>query len=210
MADTTPKPKVGKKLPKWAIPVGGAAAVALIFLLMKSKKAASETPTANATGAEGEGLTNQSFIPVTGSEGGAGAGGYGYTANGESSAASNTETTTLLSELLKSNQESSIKQQENNQKFTESVIANLGTGGGAPSTTAAGTTTVQAPTTQPSSSSPAPSAPAAASKSVAVVMHVVKCGNGCEGHEYPKGKDGKSAKVTECQTKNSKHQCVWS
>lgn len=207
MADGTPKPKApsGKKVPKWAIPVGGAVAVGLVILLLKKKGSGSE----NATEPGTEGLSNQSFIPVTG-ENVAGVGAGGGVGGGETGSGNND---TVLAELIKGDNEKSEKQEERNNKFMESIIANLGTGGGAPSTPAAGTVSAPAPETQPAAAAaapaPAPAPPKAAPAPAPVTMHVIRCGNGCEGHEYPKGHNGKGHREVDCQTKNSKKQCVW-
>jgi hypothetical protein len=208
MAEPAKTPKVkgptGKKLPKWAIPVG-AAGVVLVVLVLKKKSSATAS---NATEPGTEGLSNQSFIPVTG-ENVAGVGASGAGLSGVGGETGNNEA--LLAEIIKGDKEDRTTQEQQNKEFLGQLLANLGTGGGAPSTPAvSGGVTVPPPETQPTPTpTPTPPPPIKAPPPAPVPMHVVRCGNGCEGHEYPKGKNGKGAKVTECQVKNSKKQCVW-
>jgi hypothetical protein len=164
MADTPPTPKVKGKLPKWAIPVGIAGIFAVIIVLRKRKPAAG-----NATEPGAEGLTNQSFIPVTGENvAGVGAGNYG------SSSSSNNEA--FLREFLREQkEEGTVRRQEEKgeqqgirereQSFYEKIFANLGTGGGAPASSGAPGISVApppeaAPAPSPPPASPPPPAPA--------------------------------------------------
>jgi hypothetical protein len=136
------KPK-GKKLPKWAIPVGIAAAVA-IFIVLRKKPAKGK-----ATEPGAEGLTNQSFIPVTSENvSGAGASYYPTTpANNEN---------LLVNFLKEQNEESAATRKEQQvenresiereRNFFETILSNLGTGGGAPTAGGpAGVTVAPAP-----------------------------------------------------------------
>lgn len=158
MADKPPTPKVKGKLPKWAIPVGIAVALAAIIVLKKRKS------TGKATEPGAEGLTNQSFIPVTG-ENVAGMG----TPFGGSSGSSNNEG--LLTNFLKEQQQENTVRQgeervanresiEREQSFFQQIISNLGTGGGAPNSSGApGTTTAPAPPATTPGPSPPPYTP---------------------------------------------------
>lgn len=170
----TGKPKVGgKKLPKWAIPAG-AVGVVLIVLMLKKKQAANA---GSATEPGAEGLSNQSFIPVTGENvAGVGASGIGGFGGGESSS-----NDTLFAELLKSNKEDQVAQNQANQEFLRSLVGNLGTGGGAPATSAPeGTVAAPAPQTQPA----AP--PVAAPKPAKAPQPAAKCGVGAHA-DFPNG-----------------------
>lgn len=150
-----------KKLPKWAIP----AAVGVLLLIIFMRKKANN----NATEKGAQGLTNQSFIPVTGENiAGAGAPSPGGGAG---------ESTSLLAGLFQQSQEQNKAFQEYlresqsedrlarkeegeaQRNFTTELFRQLGTGGGAPSTgAAAGSTVVQTPSTQGGPTPPAPPA----------------------------------------------------
>lgn len=160
MADT-PKTPSGKKLPKWAIPVGIAGVLALVIVLRKKKGTSS-----SATEPGAQGLTNQSFIPVTGENvAGVGAGNYGEHTS--------TNNEAYLREFLKEqNEEGRTRRaeekvegqttREREQSFYEKIIGNLGAGGGAPSSQGAPGTTTAPPETHaaPPSPSPQPQPPA--------------------------------------------------
>lgn len=212
MADTA-KPTQGKgQKPnkKTMLIVGGAALAILVFLYLHKKS--SESAGTKATEPGSEGLSNQSFIPVTG-ENVAGIGaGSGGGASGESGGGNSQVLTEFFTQEQQSTREYMQSQQAENREarqgereYLSSLFSNLGTGGGA-STEKAPPGVVVAPpqggATPPPGAAPKPSSPS-------VPMNNVKCGNGCAGHEYPKGKNGKGAKVTECQVKNAKKQCVW-
>lgn len=147
---TTPK---GKKLPKWAIPVGIAVVIGGVIVLRKKKAA-----TSSATEPGAQGLSNQSFIPVTG-ENVAGVGAANY---GEQSSHNNEG---FLREFLQSQKEEAgtrrAEEKAENQSareretsFYEKIIINLGAGGGAPTGAAPGGVVVAPPqggaTPQPS------------------------------------------------------------
>lgn len=156
------KPKIPKK---FVIPIGVAVAIGLIVYLRKRKTSAS-----SATEPGAEGLTNQSFIPVTGEHTpGVGAGAYG-------GGGGTSENQGFVMELLKGNQESqresskefqeyiasqnqqTLSSQEAERTFLRELLANLGTGGGAPSTPGGGGV-VSAP--PPPAAPPAPTPPPA-------------------------------------------------
>jgi len=171
---TTPKGKIGgKKLPKWAIPAG-AVGVVLIVLMLKKKRAASE---ASATEPGTEGLSNQSFIPVTGENvAGVGAGlSGGGSAGGEGG--NNTE---LLTEIIKGSKEESAANAQSNREL---IAALLGTGGGAPSSSGPqGTVQAGAPETQPA----APPTPAPAPAPKKAPPPPDRCGAGSHA-DFPNG-----------------------
>lgn len=171
----TGKPKVGgKKLPKWAIPAG-AVGVVLIVLMLKKKQAANS---GNATEPGTEGLSNQSFIPVTG-ENVAGVGASGLSGVGGSEGGGNN--TELLAEIIKGNKEDQVAQNAANQEFLRSLIGGMGTGGGAPSTAAPeGAVAAPAPQTQPA----AP--PVAAPKPAKAPTPAARCGAGVHA-DFPNG-----------------------
>lgn len=204
------------KLPKWALPVGAAVIIGGVIVLRKRKANQGQ-----ATEPGAEGLSNQSFIPVTGENvAGVGAGNYGGT--GENNNA-------FLAELLKGNAEQQREQskqfqeymrennlqtqtgQEAERNFLRELLANLGTGGGAPTTGGAvGTVTappVLAPPAAPAPPAPAPSpppAPPVASGCPASFPNKgphgcwrwsrTKTGAGCSCHGYQNG-------VLECEHK---------
>jgi hypothetical protein len=197
MADKTPKaPKVKGVNKKYAVPAVIVLGIALALYLKKKKEVAPSEVSGTELGA-GEGLSRQSFIPVTG-ENVAGVGASGST---ESSTSSNTE---LLTEIIRGDRESNQEQNAQNQEFLKAITESLRTGGGAPTETAPVGVVTAPPqygaTPPPSSpSSPAPKPPA---KPSPPSFTVIKCGNGCQGHKYSSGK-------VECQVRNAKHQCVW-
>lgn len=121
--DPTPKGPKGKgKLPKWALPVGAVVILGGILYLRMHKK---EEP-ASATEPGTQGLSNQSFIPVTGENvAGMGAAGSGSVGS-EGSSGTNSE---LLAEIIRGNREAETR-------FREEVVNTLHTGGGAPTTPA--------------------------------------------------------------------------
>lgn len=212
MADTpkTPQGKGPKANKKTMLIVGGAALAILVFLFLHKKS--SESAGTKATEPGTEGLSNQSFIPVTG-ENVAGIGaGSGGGASGESGSGSTqvlseffTQEQQSTREYMQAQQQESKEARQNEKEWLSSVLANLGTGGGSPTSNGVPgvvTAPAQNGATPPVGTAPKPSSPA-------VPMNNIKCGNGCAGHEYPKGKNGKGAKVTECQVKNAKKQCVW-
>jgi hypothetical protein len=204
-----PKAPQGKKLPKWAIPVGAVAVVGIV-LFLKKKQAPTE---GNATEPGTSGLSNQSFIPVTGENvAGVGASGGGTVESGSN----NTE---LLREIIKGDKESAVEQSKEQHLFFEQLIASLGTGGGAPSTPApAGGVAAPPPESQPAAPpavappAPAPAPPPPAPKPAGCpgsfplrgphgCYHDITCGNGCQGHRYQNG-------MTECQVKTG-GKCHW-
>ncbi len=125
-----------KKLPKWAIPVAVAAAVGIIVISKKRKPSHS-----NATEPGSEGLSNQSFIPVTG-ENVPGAG-----ANYYPSQSSNSNESVLVNFLKEQNEERTTQRFEERQEgtaalereqsFFADLISSLNTGGGAPTSNGA-------------------------------------------------------------------------
>lgn len=126
-----PKPKAGKKLPTWAIIGIVVVAVGLVYLLRKKKSA--EAP-ANAT--EAQGLSNQSFIPVTGEN----VAGIGATGGGSSGGGGESNIASLFAEEQKTTQEymreqraESAEARKSEREFFAELFRNLGTGGGPPS-----------------------------------------------------------------------------
>lgn len=208
MADTA-KPTGKKANKKTMLIVGGVALAVLAFVLLRKKSESGGA--SNATEPGTQGLSNQSFIPVQG-ENVAGVGaGAGGGASGESGGGTSALTDFFTQEQERTReymQAQQIENKENQQQQREwlsTLYANLGSGGGAQTEKGPPGVVVAPPQgggTTPPGSSPKPSSPA-------VPMKDVKCPNGCAGHEYPKGKNGKTAKVTECQVKNAKKQCVW-
>lgn len=200
MADPAPpKGKIGKKLPKWAIPAG-AVGIVLAVLILKKKQAAN----AGATEPGTEGLSNQSFIPVTG-ENVAGVGAGLSSGGGESGGADNTA---FLTEILKMNKEESAERAQREREYWEHQRESLGTGGGAPSSPAPeGGIAVPTPMTQPPSPAPpppkAPGKPTPAPARCGQGSHKdfpngtppdcwrvsrTKSGNGCECHGHENGR----------------------
>lgn len=160
------KPK-SKKLPKWVIPVGIAAAILIVLVMRKKANQAG----ANATEPGAQGLTNQSFIPVTGENvPGVGAAGYGGNSNVEGLLSRSLEQqqeqnkafTEYLKESALQTQTNDREQMEAQQRFATELISTLGTGGGAPMTGAPSGTTVAPPPEEHWISPPAPPAPPAA------------------------------------------------
>jgi hypothetical protein len=206
--------KGAKKIPPWALAVGGIVVIGGVIYYKKHEKAPNES---NATPTADQGLTNQSFIPVTGEGGGVGAVG---------SSVGGTEATGSLIELLKSQtQESKEQNQQIRQELKEEKTTFLETvrgltGGGAPTSQApAGSvsatpgTSGSAPQSSPSTpASPAPPAPAAKCPSNypnegtgggngLKCYAVTKSSQGCECHHYRNGE-------YDCQVKQ-KGKCVW-
>lgn len=175
MAEKAPKPKVGKKLPKWAIPVGAAGVILAVLIIKKKQSATAGSATEPGT----EGLSNQSFIPVTG-ENVAGVGAGGGISGGETGANDNQA---LLAELIKSNKEEQGAQDRANKEFLAGILANLGTGGGAPSSSGPqGTTVAPAPETQPYQ----PPTPAPTPQPKKAPPPAERCGAGTHA-EFPNG-----------------------
>lgn len=209
--DTPTSPKVkGKKIPPLAIGAAAIAAVGIVIYLRK--KAASSTGTSSSEPGT-EGLSNQSFIPVTGENvGGVGASGGGGSSNTNGEGA-------LLGEVLKTNIESEKEQnkefqefiansdkenRESQAKFYESVTANLGTGGGSQAAPGAPGTVTAPPESHAAAPSPPPavppSQPAPPAKPAPPPYKIIKDGQGCECHQY--------SNHTECQVKTN-GKCVW-
>jgi len=213
----TPKPTKGLKIKGKKVPpaaLAGIAGVAIIgAVYLHKKKSSTEANSANATepGAYQQGVSNQSFIPVTGGAGEVGGGGAGGGYSGLTTSGPSAENTALL-ELIKSNSENEDKRIESERSFYTTLLSNLGTGGGPPASGqnssgggsgggGSGPTTSTPPATPPGVVAP-PSGP------TTVVPRNITCPNGCAGHEYPKGKLGKGSKTVECQTK-VKGKCQW-
>lgn len=204
-----PKAPQGKKLPKWVIPAGAVTVVAIVLYLRKK----SSSTEGNATEPGTSGLSNQSFIPVTG-ENVAGMGSGGGSGGGTVEGSSNNEE--ALRELIKGNQEANKESQQESRAFFEKALERLGTGGGAPSSPAAqGGVTAPPPESQPAQQQRTPS-PTPAPKPVPKpagcpsshpnsgphgCFQNMTCGNGCAGHRYVNG-------TTECQTKTG-GKCHW-
>lgn len=129
---TSPKVK-GKKPPKWLIPVVVVAGIGLVLFLRKKSQASGT----NATEPGAQGLSNQSFIPVTGENvPGVGAGGYGGASGGESGSGSLLD---FFTGQLQSQEQQRIQQglenkenRESEREFWKEIVGHLGTGGGAP------------------------------------------------------------------------------
>jgi hypothetical protein len=150
MPPDTPKGK-GKKLPKWAIPVGIVVVIGGVLYIRK-RKAAGQSGTEPGS----EGLTNQSFIPVTGeSPASMGASGGGAGSPEGSIGGSNVSNIALL-EMIKGERQTENERIKSEREFWEKTIANLGTGGGAPATGGSGGTVTAPP---PEHASPTPAAP---------------------------------------------------
>lgn len=220
-----PSPKGVPK--KYLVPIGVAAAIVAVLMLRKKKTAAA----GNATEPGTEGLSNQSFIPVTGSNvGGVGAGNYGQTGENQN----------FLMEILKGNQQTqqesskefqeyiasqnlgNRESQEAERNFLRELLANLGTGGGAPTSGGGGGVVVTppqgggtpppAPTPPPPAPPPAPPAPPPSNPchNPAFPNHGphgcwrwsrTKTGAGCSCHGYENG-------FLECEhTVNGR--CTW-
>lgn len=207
MPDAKPNVKAGKKLPKWALPVGAVGVVAAVLYLRKKKSGEAAAEPSNT-----EQLNRQSFIPVTGENvAGVGAsGGSGSSGSGEGSS--------NLMEFLKLQSEENKESRAQEQGFFREVISTL-TGGGAP-TSQAPAGVVQAPAqggatpSPPAPNPPAPNPPAPSPPKgnrcppshPYVGPHGcfanVTCGNGCAGHRYTNG-------TTECQHRGSGNRCTW-
>lgn len=196
MPDKTPKgPKVKGVNKKYAVPAVIIVGIALALYLKKKK--AVEPSSVSGTEPGTQGLSNQSFIPVTGENvAGVGAGGGGTSESGSNN-------TQLLTEIIRGDRESNQEQIVQNQEFLKSIMENLRVGGGAPTETAP-VGVVSAPPQGGATPPPPPPPPAKPppAKPSPPAFTVIKCGNGCEGHKYKSGK-------VECQVRNAKHQCVW-
>jgi hypothetical protein len=152
-----------KKLPKWVIPVVAAGLLAVIVLRKK------QSAGTKATEVGSEGLTNQSFIPVTG-ENVAGVGAANYAAAEQSSNLQSifTQEQQRTQEYMKEQRQEQKEtteqfvrqgqeQREAERNWIQELISTLRTGGGAPSTPAGGgSTPVPPPPTQTPTPPPAP------------------------------------------------------
>lgn len=119
------KPNV-KKVPKKAVIPIAVGVLVLLALYLRSRKKATE---GNATELGTQGLSNQSFIPVTGENvAGAGAGNIGAVPSNEGS------NNTALLELIKTERATQLEREKAEKEFLRDLITNLGTGGGAPTT----------------------------------------------------------------------------
>lgn len=211
--------KGAKKLPKWALAVGAAAVVGGVWYYKKHEATTNES---NATPTADQGLTNQSFIPVTGEGGGAGAVG---------SSVGSTEATGSLIELLKSQtQEEKEANKETREEIKQEKATFLETikgltGGGAPTSQAPGGTVAAPPAVEQSAPQQAPVAPPAAPPPPTPApapppkcpsdypyqgtgggtglkcYQITKSSQGCECHHYRNGE-------SDCQVKKS-GKCVW-
>lgn len=194
MPDKTPKgPKVKGVNKKYAVPAVIIVGIALALYLKKKK--AVEPSSVSGTEPGTQGLSNQSFIPVTGEN----VAGVGASGGGTTESSNNTQ---LLTEIIRGDRESTQEQNVQNQDFIKSIVEGLRVGGGAPTETAPVGVVAAPPqggATPPPSSPSSPAKPPAPSSPS---YTVIKCGNGCQGHRYKSGK-------VECQVRNAKHACVW-
>ncbi len=198
--------KPAKKLSKTAIIGIGAGAVVLLYLFKKKKQKEEEETGPNSP------YTSQSFIPVTGENvagvGAGGSSGFGGETGSGALIESQKNYQELIASFLTQETESRRESEANNREFFKGLEESLRsqTGGGPPGEGqngsgggsgggGSGPTPTKKPAPPPPSKAP-------------VGYNKVKCGNGCEGHEYPHGKDGHSGKVTECQTKKG-GKCSW-
>lgn len=196
MADKAPKgPKVKGVNRKYAVPAVIVLGIALALYLKKKKEV--QPSSVNATEPGTQGLSNQSFIPVTG-ENVAGVG-----ASGGGTSTENGNNTQLLTEIIRGEHESSLEQSKENHEFMQSILSQLRTGGGAPTETAP-IGVVAAPPQGGATPPPAPPPPGKppAKAPPPPSFTTIKCGNGCQGHRYSTGR-------TECQVRNAHHACVW-
>jgi hypothetical protein len=138
-----PKTPSGKKPPKWVIPTAVIGLVALVYIMRRKKPAT----TGNATEPGTEGLSNQSFIPVTGEN---------VAGMGTPFGSGTSETDSFITNFLKEQQqEMGLRRTEEKQEtreakqtereFYERLMSNLGTGGGAPTNSGSPGTTVAPP-----------------------------------------------------------------
>lgn len=205
------KPK--KKLSKTAIIGIGAGALVLLYIVKKKKE--------TEEGTEGNPYTSQAFIPVTGENvAGVGAGSSGNL-SGESGTGGLLESQTkyqeFLTEFLGKDTEARERQESQEHEFLSKLIENTlaQTGGGPPGEGQNGSGGGSGgggsgPTpVNPPSPPPPPSQPTKPPAPTPVQYKNITCGNGCPGHEYPHGKQGKGSKTVECMTKDSKGHCHW-
>ncbi len=186
----------GKKVPFTVIVlIGGAVVVGLVAFKKKSSGTAGSSEEAE--------LGRQAFIPVTAENvGGVGAGGGGMSSgNGAELGQLLTQqqaNSEWLAEFLK-------EQQQENRTLYETLSKTLSGGGAPTSTNPVGV--VNAPPQNGGTPPAAPNPPPTHSPAPVSPVNI-KCGNGCAGHEYPHGKNGKGSRTVECQTKTN-GKCHW-
>lgn len=195
-------PKATKKLPKWVFIGVGVAVLALIIIERNRRKTTEAT---NATEPGSQGLTNQSFIPVVGENtpgAGASFGGSSGEQFGNISQLFSQEQEQTR-EYMREQKQESKEQRAEEHAWLKEIIGNLGTGGGAPT---GGTPPGVTPAPPPPGATPGPGTPPVITgsspqpKTSGESFKTIKCGNGCEGHQYKTH--------TECQVKTG-GKCHW-